>query len=200
VKRRDAIKLIGAVPAAAAAAFTWTAEEARMAAEQAQQARTTAATTAQPYKRRFFTAHEYATVIALSDMIIPKDSHSGSASDAGAPEFIDYLIAEQKDRHTAIRGGLVWLDTECRGRFDKAFLDCADVQRRQVLDDIAWPKKARPEMSQGVRFFTTMRDLVAGGFWSSKIGVADIGYMGNTMNPWNGPPAAVLQKLGLTQG
>jgi len=171
-----------------------------MAAEQAQQARSTAASAAQPYKRRFFTAHEYATVIALSDMIIPKDGHSGGASEAGAPEFIDYLIAEQKDRQTAIRGGLVWLDTECRGRFDKAFLDCTDAQRRQLLDDIAWPKKARPEMSQGVRFFTTMRDLVAGGFWSSKIGVADIGYIGNTMVQWNGPPAAVLQKLGLTQG
>ena len=192
----DLLKLLTAVPAAAA--FTWSAEEATMAAQQAQQARAQAAASNQPYKPRFFTAHEYSTVVALSDAILPKDARSGSASDSGTPEFIDYIIAEQADRQTAIRGGLGWLDAQCRARFDKTFVQCADAERRQVLDDIAWPQKARPEMSHGVRFFNTMRDLVATGFWSSEMGVKDLGYIGNTAVEWKGAPPEVLQKLGVS--
>ena len=195
--RRELLRTLSAAPVALA--FTWTTEEAVEAAQQSQQARRQAAAANQSYKPRFFTAPEYATVVALADLILPKDNRSGSASDAGAPEFIDCIVAEQADRQTAMRGGLAWLDAECRERFDKAFLNCADAERRQVLDDIAWPRKARPELSHGVRFFTTMRDLVATGFWSSEIGVKDLGYLGNTaVAEWKGAPPEVLQKLGVS--
>lgn len=197
MKRRDALKRLVSVPVAAAA-FSWSAEEAEAAAQQARQARAQAASAGKTYTPRFFTRHEYATVVALADMIIPKDARSGSASDAGAPEFIDVLIAEQRDRQTALRGGLMWLDNECRDRFDKTFLASTDADRRKVLDDIAWPKRARPEFTQGARFFTTMRDLVATGFWTSRIGVADLGYLGNQpVMEWTGPPPEVLKKLNL---
>ncbi len=196
IKRRDMLRLIGATPAAALA-FTWSQEEAVQAAEQAQQARSQAAARKQAYKPRFFTAREYAAIVALADLIIPKDERSGGASDAGAPEFIDHIVSVQADRQTAMRGGLVWLDTECRRRFDKAFLECGDADRRQVLDAIAFPRQSAPALRHGVRFFTTMRDLVATGFWSSKIGVADLGYLGNKGTIWDGPPPEVLQKLGL---
>src|SRR5262245_49683899 len=195
--RRTVLGLLGAVPAAVA--FTWTREEAVRAAELSAQARSQAAADGRPYSPRFFTTHEYGTIVVLSDLIIPRDSRSGSASDAGAPEFIDYIIAEQPTRQTALRGGLAWLDAECRRRFDRAFLDSSETERRQILDDIAWPARARPEMSQGAAFFTTMRDLVATGFWSSKIGVEDLGYIGNRpVGEWTGAPPAVLQKLGVT--
>jgi hypothetical protein len=196
INRRDTLKLLGAIPVAAV--FTLTAEEAAEAAQAAQQARAQAGTSKPAYKPKFFTAHEYATVVLLADLIIPKDARGGSASDAGVPEFIDYIVAAQAARQTPIRGGLQWLDSECRDRFDKTFVQCDDAQRRQVLDDIAWPQKARPEMTHGVRFFTTMRDLVATGYWSSKMGVADLGYAGNIMRPeWTGAPAEVLRKLGV---
>ena len=196
LNRRKVLQTLAAAPAAAA--FVWTAEEAAAAAQQAQQARTQAAAAGRAYAPKFFTAHEYATITALVDMIIPKDDKSGSASDAGTPEFIDYLINEQKDRQTALRGGLAWLDTECVKRFDKRFLDCADADRRKVLDDIAFPRRARPEHRQGARFFTTMRVLAATGFWSSQMGVADLGYVGNRpVMEWLGAPQAVLDKLGV---
>ena len=197
MKRRDLLKSLAAAPAALA--FTWTPLEADVAARQAEQARAAGAASGQPYTPRFFTAHEYATVVALSDLIIPKDGRSGSASEAGAPEFIDYLIGEQADRQTAMRGGLMWLDTECLARFDKTFVDCADADRRAVLDDIAWPRRAKPAFRAGVRFFNTMRDLVATGFWSSRIGVADLGYLGNrAVAEWTGAPEEVLKKLGVS--
>jgi hypothetical protein len=125
------------------------------------------------------------------------------------PEFIDQWMMdplaterERETRQTAIRGGLAWLDAECADRFGgKAFLDCTEAERLQVIDEIAWPAKARPEMSQGVAFFTAFRDLVASGFWSSPMGVKDLDYRGNVfVAEWKGPPAEVLQRLGLPTG
>jgi hypothetical protein len=201
LKRREVLQIIGTAPAVAA--LTWTDAEgaqappAAPAAKPSQPAAKPAASAKAAFKPKFFTAHEYATVVALADIIIPKDDRSGSASEAGAPEFIDFIVNEQRERQTPVRGGLTWLDSECRSRFDKAFLECTGPQRLQVIDDIAWPKKAKPEMSHGVRFFSTFRDLVAMAFYSSKMGVADLQYMGNVPYVWNGPPAEALQKLGV---
>ena len=190
--RRHLLAALATAPMAAAAVTFTPAEAAAVVREIQQQTQGGA-----PYQRRFFTDREYATVVALADLIIPRDERSGSASDAGAPEFVDYIVAEQPDRQTPMRGGLVWLDSECRRRFDRAFLECTEADRRRVLDDIAYPRKARPEMSHGVRFFTALRDLVATGFWSSRIGVADLGYLGNRPAVWDGAPAEVLKKIGL---
>ena len=197
IKRRDALRILGAVPAAAAA-FTWTHEEAMQAATASRESVSQAAAAGRAYTPRFFSAREYATVTALADLIIPKDARSGSASEAGTPEFIDYIVAEQPVRQVAMRGGLVWLDSECRRRFDRAFLEASDTERRQVLDDIAWPARARPELSHGVTFFTTMRDLVAAGFWSSRVGVQDLGYIGNRSTSWDGAPPDILKRLGVS--
>jgi gluconate 2-dehydrogenase gamma chain len=196
IKRRRVLQVLGATPAVAALAFT--ESEAALVTQQAQTARRRAAAAGTGFKPKFFTAAEYAVVTTLADMIIPKDERSGSASDAGVPEFVDYFVNAQEERQVAMRGGLVWLDTECRRRFDKAFMGCSDAERRQVLDDIAYPAKADKRLSQGVHFFTSLRDLVAGGFWSSKIGVADIGYQGNVpVGEWNGAPQTVLDKVGV---
>jgi len=195
IKRRRVLQILGATPALAALVLT--ESEAGAVSQQAQAARSRAAAAGQPYKPKFFTATEFAAVVALADMLIPKDERSGSASEAGVPEFVDHFVNIQEERQVAMRGGLVWLDTECRRRFDKAFLGCSEAERRQVLDDIAYPAKADPRFSHGVRFFSALRDLVAGGFWSSKIGVKDLGYIGNVPNAWDGPPQAVLDKLGL---
>jgi gluconate 2-dehydrogenase gamma chain len=187
INRRSALALLGSVPLAA---LTITREEAGYAAAQIAQAK--------PYALRFLTPREHATVVALSDLILPRDARSASASEAGVPEFIDYIVAEQTVRQTAMRGGLVWLDSECRQRFDRSFVDCSDAERRQVADAIAWPRKATPEMSHGVAFFSAMRDLVATGFWSSRIGVDDLGYLGNRPVGEFTVPPEVLKKLGVS--
>jgi gluconate 2-dehydrogenase gamma chain len=192
LNRRQLLAVLSAVPAATA--FTWTPAEAREATASLQNA----AAAGQPYAPRFFTASEFATLTALADMIIPQDERSGSASDAGAPQFIDYMVAEQPNRQTPMRGGLAWLNAECQQRFEKSFLDCSDAERRQVLDDVAWPARAKPDLRHGVAFFTTVRDLTAAGFFSSKIGVADLGYLGNRVSRWDGAPAPVLEKLGVS--
>jgi len=195
LKRRRVLQILGATPALASLAFT--EAEAEQAAQATQTARKTAAAAGTAYTPKFFTASEYATVKILADLIIPKDEHSGSATDAGAHEFVDHIVSVQKERQVAARGGLKWLDVESLRRFQQTFAAATDAQRRQILDDIAYPAKADKRFSQGVRFFSGMRDLVAAGFWSSKIGVKDIGYIGNMPNVWNGAPQNVLDKLGV---
>ena len=153
----------------------------------------------------------------LVDYIIPRDDRSGSATDAGVPQFIDFVLSDQTPppgppnptrrfyvapttAQVNVRGGLAWLDHECANRFGtgKTFLTSTDAQRRQVLDDIAWPEKAKPELSHGVAFFTRMRDMTASGFFSSKMGVQDLRYMGNlVMEKWDGCPPEVIAKLGV---
>ena len=196
ISRRKALKTLGAVPLAAS--FTWTPADAAQAHQRATTARAASAAAKKPFAPKFFTAHEHATVRVLADLVIPKDERSGSATDAGVPEFIDFMMLDQPTRQVAMRGGLRWLDTECLRRFDRTFLDCAAAERTAVLDDLAWPEKASPLLSQGVAFFSGFRDLTAAGFWSSKTGVDDLHYMGNTFNPdWSGCPPEALQKIGV---
>ncbi len=146
--------------------------------------------------KKFFDEHEMATITILGDIIIPKDAISGSASEAGVPAFIDFIVQDMPGHQTPMRGGLRWLDMECFKRFEKSFADCDEPQRIQIVDDIAYPEKAKPEMKRGVAFFSLMRNLTATGFYTSQIGVKDIGYAGNTPNKWNGVPDDVLKQYG----
>jgi len=99
-----------------------------------------------------------------------------------------------------MRGGLGWLDIESSERFGKTFVKSTDAERRQILDDIAWPKKARPEMAHGVAFFTRFRDLTAAGFFSSAMGYKDVRFVGNVaVADWNGCPTEAMAKLGVSQ-
>jgi len=145
----------------------------------------------------FFTAEEMATIGILADIIIPKDEISGSATDAKVPDFIEFIVKDMPYHQTPMRGGLRWLDMQSLTRFEKPFTGINEKQRLEIIDAIAYPNKAKPAMKQGVAFFTLMRNLVATGFYTSEIGVKDIGYMGNVPNQWNGVPTDVLQQYGL---
>ncbi len=146
----------------------------------------------------FFTAAEMATITILADIIIPKDAVSGSASDAKVPDFIEFIVKDMPQHQTPMRGGLRWLDVESLKRFEKSFTTITPKQRIQIVDDIAYPAKSKPEMKQGVSFFNLMRNLTATGFYTSEIGVKDVGYMGNKPNQWNGVPDDVLKQYGLS--
>lgn len=148
-------------------------------------------------KPAFFTADEMATITLLADIIIPKDEVSGSASDAKVPEFIEYIVNDMTEHQVPMKGGLRWLDLKCIALYGNAFTGCTKEQQIQMVDAIAYPKKAKPEFAQGVKFFTLMRNLTATGFYTSEIGTKDVGYMGNTINQWNGVPDDVLKQYGL---
>ncbi len=145
----------------------------------------------------FFDAHEMKTITILADIIIPKDATSGSASEAGVPDFIGFIVKDMPHYQTPLRGGLKWLDLQCMNRFNADFASCTPAQQIELVDLIAYPEKAKPEHQQGVAFFNTMRDLTATGFFTSKMGITDLGYVGNQPNQWNGVPQDVLDQYGL---
>lgn len=192
LNRRDALKLLGVVPltplvaplTGPAGALAWTDPEVAQAAQR------TAALEQQPgpFKPRFFTPHEYATVRVLADMVIPADEKSGSATEARVPEFMDFMMMDGSEaRRVGMRGGLAWLDTESRKRYGTTFLAATAAQRGAILDDIAWPKKAPAALGHGVAFFNRFRDLTAAGFFSSEPGHRDLGFQGNVpVMEWNG--------------
>jgi gluconate 2-dehydrogenase gamma chain len=146
---------------------------------------------------KFFSDHEMATITVLADIIIPKDEVSGSASDAKVPEFIDFIVRDMPQHQVPLQGGLRWLDLQCLNRYEKAFKDCSSQQQIEMVDQIAYPNKAKAEMKQGVVFFSLMRNLTITGFYTSEIGIKDIGYAGNTPNKWNGVPDDVLKQYNL---
>ncbi len=192
MNRRQAIKLV-----ATASAVLWTPVEAATARAKATAALSQAAA-GSVFRPEFFNAHEYDTVRLLVDLIIPADDRSGSATDAGVPEFMDFMMLDRPAMQEWMRGGLAWLDIESQRRFDRTFLDAAEGQRTEILDAIAWPEQAADEMSHGVAFFNRFRDLTASGFWSTEMGINDLQYQGNTVvAEWTGCPDNALRHVGV---
>jgi gluconate 2-dehydrogenase subunit 3-like protein len=195
ISRRRALGLMTGAPVAAALA--WTPVEARQAQEDVQRARTQAAAA---FKPRFFTAHEYATVGVLVDLLIPRDERSGSATEAGVPEFMDFMMRDQPQRQTAMRGGLALLDRMSVSRCGRTIVGATDAERRALLDEIAYTGNEDPGSIHGVAFFNSFRDLTASGFWSSRMGVEDLQYQGNVfVAEWHGCPDAAVEKLGIAR-
>ncbi|MCZ2475442.1 gluconate 2-dehydrogenase subunit 3 family protein [Aquirufa ecclesiirivi] len=147
---------------------------------------------------KFLNAHELATITILSDIIIPADAKSGSASQSGVTKFIEFIVKDKPEFKTPMRGGLRWLDGESKRRFSKLFTEITPKQRIEIVEDIAYPEKVKPQFSQGVNFFTLMRNLTATGFYTSRIGLDDLAYKGNTPNDWKGVPDEVLKQYGLS--
>ena len=201
ISRRNALKIISVTPVAAGMGISEAAaEEARQAAHGAATQKPAARARKGPYQPKFFSAHEWATVSLLANIVIPKDERSGSATEAGVPEFIDFMMTDRPEWQVPMRGGLRWLDAESRARFQKDFKDATEAERTALLDDIAYPLKAKPEFSHGVAFFSRFRDLVSTGFWTSKMGIADLQYVGNVANPlWNGCPDECYTHLGVSK-
>lgn len=151
---------------------------------------------------QFFNEHEMVTIIILCDLICPKDERSGSATEAGVPEFIEFIVKDWEPHQLPMRGGLMWLDNESRARFDRAFKDCSESEQKSILDDISYAidnddEEAVHPFPQGHKFFSLMSNLTMTGFYTSQIGFEDLGYVGNMPNEWDGVPQEVLDKHGL---
>ncbi|MEY4586296.1 MAG: hypothetical protein RIT05_714 [Bacteroidota bacterium] len=145
----------------------------------------------------FFTPQEMATLTVLVDIIIPADEISESASKAGVPAFLDFIVRDMPSHQIPMRGGLRWLDMHCMKLFNQPFVGCSSTEQLSIIDQIAYPEKAAKSVQQGVSFFTLLRNLTATGFYTSQVGVKDLGYAGNQPNQWNGVPAEILNSYGL---
>lgn len=193
--RRDALK--AAIGAAAFAALPITPADAERAMRHVEaaleQQRQGAA-----YRPKYFTPDEWRQVNMVVDLIIPRDEKSGSATQAGVPQYMDFFCTEYATSYAWMRDALRWFDGFSYNTFGKSFLKISDAERRQLFDQVAWPAKAKTELREGVNFFNRLRDFTASGFFSSQMGVRDLGYIGNVAMPaWNGCPPAALRHLGV---
>ena len=179
ISRRDLLRNLTVSVAGGSVLQVIPAEAAALAHQMVHREKATAI--AGKYTQKFFSAKQYETLSTLCDTIIPKDEKSGGAVEAGAPEFIDLLTSESEEYRVALGGGLMWLDNYCADQYGNAFLECTAAQKKVVLDLIAYRKnaKADPTLSQGVAFFALLRDMTCDGFYTSKIGIEDLEYIGN---------------------
>jgi len=195
--RREALKTLSLGTLAASFALTGCQAKPKETAQQHTFWKHVTEKDLEKWESQFFTEHEFETVRQLANIVIPADERSGNAEDAGVPQFIDFMMLDRPEYQTPIRGGLKWLDVHCQKQFDSQFVKCTKNQKAGMLDQIAYPDEAAPEMQQGVTFFNRFRDLVASGFWSSKMGIEDIGYIGNQPFDWQGCSHEALEHLGL---
>jgi gluconate 2-dehydrogenase gamma chain len=180
ISRRDVLKNL-AVGAAGGSVLQMIPAEAAELAHRMVQKEKSAASTGK-YAPKYFSAHQYETLKVLCDFIIPKDEKSGGAIEAGAPEFIDLLTSENEHYQLTLGGGLMWLDNFCTDRFEQTFVQCTPEEQKEVLDWIAYRKNGASDatLRQGVAFFAFLRQFTCDGFYTSKIGIADLQYIGNT--------------------
>lgn len=179
ISRRDILRTLAAGVASGTVLQVIPAQAAAFAHALVQQEK--AASPDGKYTPKYFSRAQYATLVSLCDSIIPKDDHSAGALEAGAPEFIDLLSSENDEYALRLGGGLMWLDNYCAEQYGGAYLACTPEQRKQTLDLIAYRANAKkdPALSQGVAFFAFLRKMTCDGFYTSKIGVADLQYIGN---------------------
>jgi len=180
LSRRDILRNIAVGAAGGSVLQMIPAQAAELAHELIQKEKTSSPTG--KYKPKYFPPHQYQMLLVLCDTILPKDGTSGGAVEAGAPEFIDLLTSENEDYQGILGGGLMWLDNFCVDRYGHAFLECTPAQQKETLDLIAYKKNAKtnPELSQGIAFFAKLRNMTCDGFYTSKIGIEDLKYIGNT--------------------
>ncbi len=180
ISRRDILRTLAVGAAAGSVLQVIPAEAAEYIHQMVHKEK--AAAPAGAYTPKYFPPVHYAMLTFLCDTIIPKDEKSGGAVEAGAPEFIDLLTSENPEFQLKLGGGLFWLDGACTDRYGSVFMQCTPEQKKEILDLIAYRKNAKQDatLSQGVSFFAFLRNLTTDGFYTSKIGIADLQYIGNT--------------------
>ena len=143
----------------------------------------------------FLNEHELETIAILCDIILPATETAGSATDAEVPEFIEFIVKDIPSHQLPIRGGLMWLDGESNRRFNKQFKAATNEEQIAIVDDIAYPdpEGKKPDMAYGIKFFNLMRNLTLTGYYTTRMGIDDLGFKGNIPNVWDGVPEEVLK-------
>lgn len=144
--------------------------------------------------KTFFTKDEIQKIKTLANLILPP-SPIGNIEQAEVIEFIEFIVKDVPSLKKTIRNGLYWIDDYCKNNFNKTFIESNQNEQKRVLDLVAFPKnnKTKEEI-----FFSTFRDLVITGYFTSEVGIKDLGYKGNQPNIWDGVPEEILKEHGLS--
>ena len=146
-----------------------------------------------------FNAHELETIAVLSEVILPSKPEVGGPVEAGVPEFIEFMGKDIPKMQNTLLGGIIWLDIKADELFGGEFKSLFPEQQQQLLDPIAYydpeiPNRKRPFE---IQWFNLMRNLTLTGYYTSAVGIKDLGYKGNQPNVWDGVPQDVLDQHGM---
>lgn len=149
---------------------------------------------------QFFNPHELETLTVLCDLILPGSEEYKSASDADVVSFIEFMAKDIPTMQVDLRGGLMWLDHRSNLDNGVEFKAATKEQQKAILDTIAYydPEVPGNERPFEVNFFSMVRNLTMTGFYTSKIGIEELGYKGNMPNVWDGVPDDVLEQHGVS--
>ena len=186
LSRRDALRRLGLVLMATGALDRVAAQEVHdIVIGEAQAA-------AGPYTPKSFTPAEFQTLERLTDLIIPVENGAPGAVAAGCAAWIDLISSENDQLKKIYKDGLSWVDAAMKARGADSFADASPAQQTTLLDQIAYRRNQSPELGPGIEFFSWVRRMTVDAFYTSKIGVADIGYKGNVgMTTFQVPVAAI---------
>ena len=148
------------------------------------------------FSQTFFTKEEMVSISLMADIILPEDEESISATEAGVPEFIEFIVKDMPEHQLPMRGGLMWLKRESNRKYGLDFSELSSGERLEIVDRIAYPAEAEKN-TPGPVFFEKIRQLVITGYFTSEPGIKYLGYMGNQANVWDGVPQHVLDKHGV---
>lgn len=150
-------------------------------------------------EEEFLNPHEVGTLTVLCDLILPATQEYKGASDADVVGFIEFMCKDMETLQPDIRGGIMWLDHKSNTEHGVEFKEATGEQQKTILDGIAYydPEVPGNERPFEVNFFSLVRNLTMTGFYTSKIGIEEIGYKGNQPNVWDGVPQEVLDQHGV---
>ena len=148
---------------------------------------------------QLFNEHEMETIGALSVVILPPKEPHGGPIEAEVPELVEFMGKDIPTMAPTLLGGLMWLDHKSNTEFGTEFKSATLEQKKQICDEICWHDTEVPLDKQPleIQFFYLMRGLTVTGYYTSKVGIADLGYKGNMPNVWDGVPQDVLDQHGV---
>ncbi|MEN8800089.1 MAG: gluconate 2-dehydrogenase subunit 3 family protein [Flavobacteriaceae bacterium] len=148
---------------------------------------------------QFFNEHEMESIGVLCALILPANEQFGSALDAEVPVFIEFMAKDIPELQTTLRGGLMWLDHKSNTEFNMEFKSASVDQQKTILDEIAYYEADIPmdKHPLEIQFFNLMCNLTLTGYYTTKMGIEDLGYKGNMPNIWDGVPEDVLEQHGM---
>lgn len=150
------------------------------------------------FAEKFFTNQELFTLDKICNLILPPNEF-GSIRDAEVVQLIEFMAKDIPTYKEPLRNGLIWIDNESKKRFNNLFVDCEIAQQENIFDEIAYydPNKSISDYSEPVQWFNLLRNLTMTGYFTSEVGINELGYKGNIPNIWDGVPQDVLDQYGL---
>ncbi|MBV1900523.1 MAG: gluconate 2-dehydrogenase subunit 3 family protein [Kordiimonadaceae bacterium] len=152
---------------------------------------------------KLLTADALKNVTILCDIIIPEDEKSPAASALDVPDFVNEWVSapyprQEKNKETILTG-LEFLNAEAKSLYGKQqYHELESAEQESIFGDLAVSVSHNKANEDQIQFFQTLMYIVAGGYYTTEVGTADLGFVGNVpSSSFDGPPQEIRDLLSL---